>query len=267
MPTLLLTPRYSADSRALRLAAIQMGWDHFRLESWRIPGHLRNHDLVFYGEPLLAEVVAESLPYVLMEPTLDWLPTLPAVYLQRAVRLTTLGEARALADPAFVKPAGPKSFPAGVYTSGAAIPLRDELPEATPVLVAEPVVWEVEFRCFVLERRVATFSPYLRRGALAEAEDGSWPADPEEVTAAEGFAAALLADAPVRLPPAVALDIGRIEGRGWAVVEANAAWGSGLYGCDPEQVLAVLRRATVRRTALTEADLPWVPAWDGAAGG
>lgn len=42
----------------------------------------------------------------------------------------------------------------------------------------------------------------------------------------------------------VVLDIGTISGRGWAVVEANAAWGSGIYGCDPMEVLGVIRHAT-----------------------
>jgi hypothetical protein len=39
------------------------------------------------------------------------------------------------------------------------------------------------------------------------------------------------------------VDVGRVAGRGWAVVEANPAWGSGLYGCDAARVLPVLRGA------------------------
>ena len=42
------------------------------------------------------------------------------------------------------------------------------------------------------------------------------------------------------------LHVGVIAGRGWAVIEQNSAWGSGIYGCDPEQVLQVLRFAAVR---------------------
>lgn len=63
-----------------------------------------------------------------------------------------------------------------------------------------------------------------------------------------GFVGALLADPGVDLPRAVALDVGVIPGRGWAVVEANAAWGSGLYGADPHEALGVIRHATVRPT-------------------
>jgi hypothetical protein len=39
------------------------------------------------------------------------------------------------------------------------------------------------------------------------------------------------------------LDVGIITNRGWAVIEQNAAWGSGIYGCDPVQVLEVIRHA------------------------
>jgi hypothetical protein len=47
----------------------------------------------------------------------------------------------------------------------------------------------------------------------------------------------------VVLPEAVVIDVGIIEGRGWAVLEANAAWCSGIYGCDPAEVLRVVERA------------------------
>ncbi|HNB74240.1 MAG TPA: hypothetical protein PLS70_24185 [Acidobacteriota bacterium] len=40
------------------------------------------------------------------------------------------------------------------------------------------------------------------------------------------------------------IDVGVISGKGWAVVEANAAFGSGIYGCDPAQVLPVLAEAS-----------------------
>ena len=42
--------------------------------------------------------------------------------------------------------------------------------------------------------------------------------------------------------------------RGWAVIESNPAWGSGLYGCDLNQVLGVLQRACLKSNGVTEAD-------------
>ena len=62
----------------------------------------------------------------------------------------------------------------------------------------------------------------------------------------------------VPLPSAVALDVGTIVGRGWAVVEANPCWGSGVYGCDPAGVLRAARRASVAVAALTADEQRWV---------
>lgn len=260
MPTLLLTPRYTADSRALRGAAVAAGWDCVRLARWRVPEWVRSHELVFYGEPLLAEVIGEqSLPYVLLSPSPEWLAELPQVYAGREIHHTTLAEARRHRDRAFFKPADLlKSFRAGVYVSGADLPDAETQPDGLPVLVQEPVSWELELRCFVLERRVVAISPYLDHGDLAQADDGSWRADEAELRAGEAYAAAVLSDQAVPFPPAVVLDVGRIAGRGWAVIETNAAWAAGLYGCDPEAVLPVLQRASVRRSELSAEDRRWV---------
>lgn len=112
------------------------------------------------------------------------------------------------------------------------------------VLVAEPVEWEDEFRCFLLDGKVRTVSPYLRSGQLAELDD--FLANSDELAAAASFAEFVSADSDVRLPNAIALDVGKIRGRGWAVVEANGAWGAGIYGCDAEHVLDVIQRAVVK---------------------
>jgi hypothetical protein len=46
------------------------------------------------------------------------------------------------------------------------------------------------------------------------------------------------------LPRTVVIDVGFIEGRGWALIEFNAAWGAGLNGCDPEKVLPAIVAAS-----------------------
>lgn len=128
----------------------------------------------------------------------------------------------------------------------------------SPVLVSDPVSWESEFRCFVLEKRVAAISIYSRNGDLVETEDGNWPASPSEWKDALGFANQVLQDARVTFPPAGVLDVGVIKDQGWAAVEANACWGAGIYGCDPHTVLQTLARACVKRATLAEADRKWV---------
>ena len=256
MPTLVLPPRYTTDTIAVARAAAVAGWHVERLSSWRVPDWLRGQHVAVYGEPLFAAVIAGDLGVALLEPPFNWLPNLPAVYRRRDVRLATLAEARQLRAPAFVKPADDKCFPPAVISSGEILPNETVLPGSTPVLIAEPVRWEVEFRCFVLDRAVVTLSPYLRAGELAEAPDGSWTDDRAE--AAGEFARSVVADDTVELPPAVVVDVGIIEGSGWAVVESNAAWGSGIYGCDPAAVLSVVRRACVSREQIAAGDRRWV---------
>ena len=75
---------------------------------------------------------------------------------------------------------------------------------------------------------------------------------------AAAFADRFLADPSVPLPPAVVVDVGLLADGGWAVVEANPAWGSGLYGCDADAVLPVVRRASMRIDDVGDADRRWV---------
>jgi hypothetical protein len=258
MPILVLPPRYTPDSIALTDAATHARWEVERLHSWKVPDWLQGrNDVVLFGEPLFATVVAEDLGLALLEPPLSWLTDLPYKYRCRDVSFTTLKHARERLEPTFVKPADDKCFIAKVFTSGLELPEEAVLPGITPVLAAEPVEWIVEFRCFVLERKVLTLSPYLRRGELTQAVDGSWPATTSETDDALAFAETVLADSTVHLPPAVVLDVGMIENRGWAVIEANAPWGSGIYGCDPREVLRVVERSCVHKEKLSVQDREW----------
>lgn len=260
MPTLLLSPRYTPDSIALWHAAIDAGWDVQRLNGWRPPEDLSVEDPVFSDEPLLALMVAERLQTALIEPTLDWLTRLPARYLRRLVRFVSLADARSLPGPVFIKPADDKCFPARVYESGAALPPLPHLLPDTPTLASDPVHFSVEYRCFVADRKLHAISPYVRGGDIARNAEGEWVALPGEVEAATAFVTELLADEGAPIPPASVIDVGLIEGQGWAVVESNPAWGAGICGCDPAQVLAVLRRACIPQARLTAGDAAWVVA-------
>src|SRR5262249_10095221 len=100
---------------------------------------------------------------------------------------------------------------------GIELPEIESLGAQSPVLVSDPVSWESEFRCFALEKRVAAMSIYSRDGDLVETEDGNWPASPSESKDARDFANLVLQDARLAFPPAGVLDVGVINGRGWAV--------------------------------------------------
>lgn len=241
MPTLILTPRYTNDSQALWRAAIRLGWGVERLTSWRIPRELLSvPDPVLYLEALFGPMLADQFGLRLLDPPDDWLPRLPEVYRKRQISLMSLRSARAISDPTFIKPPNDKSFPAKVYV-GAELP--EGYYEESPVLVAEVVKWEKEFRCFFLDREPQTLSIYLRGNEL-QRENG-FAACESELEEAEAFARKVLSDPTVDVPNAAVMDVGVISGRGWAVVELNSAWGSGIYGCDPQRVLEVLRHSAI----------------------
>ena len=244
MPTLILSPRYSDDSVTLRRAAIALGWDVMRLASWRPPEDFEPEEPVLFAEPLFNEAVAEPLGLTVIEPPEDFLVTLPREYVGREVRLFSAAEARTLPGPVFLKPPTQKTFPAKLHASGAGLP---EMPDDDPVLASEPVDWSAEFRFFVRDRRVRAWSPYWLEGALARNGD-EWVVEPDMAAMTRGLVDRLLADPRVELPAAVVIDAGVIRGVGPAVVEANEASGSGIYGCDPRDVLEVLRAATVAKS-------------------
>jgi len=242
MPTLIFTPRYTEDSQALWKAAGDRGWHSERLTAWRVPEYLRElPDPVLYGEALFGPMLAEQLGITLLSPPEDWLVRLPYEYRSWQISLVTLGAARSLAVPAFVKPPNDKSFPASVYL-GAELP--GEYPDEMPVLVSEVVAWEMEFRCFILDRKLITYSVYSRYGELQH--EHGFISSAEEDKQLEIFMDRLLTDIRVDLPAATVVDVGTIAGGVWACVEQNAAWGAGIYGCDPMRCLDVLRVAAAK---------------------
>lgn len=258
--TLILSPRFTPDSMALRNAALELGWNVERLHTWRPPDEFVGRDAVPYGEPLFAAVVADALQLALIEPQLSWLAGLPFDLRRREIQFTDLATAKAIDHPAFIKPADDKCFQAGVYAKGSELPEIETLGAMSPVLVSDPVSWESEFRCFVLEKQVAAMSIYSRNGDLVETEDGSWPASQSESKEALNFTNLVLQDGRVTFPPAGVVDVGVIKDQGWAVVEANACWGAGIYGCNPHSVLRTLARACVKRETLAEVDRHWIVA-------
>lgn len=256
---LLTSPRITPDSTILMQAASEVGQTTIRLPSFRPTAEIENKPIAVYGESLFAIIITTALGYRVIEPTADWLPNLPKQYTQRDIELTAMDIARQFTKPYFVKNAdGMKAFEAKVYSSGTALPSPDYYDDDYALLVSEPVEWEVEYRCFVMEREVRTLSIYLRDGELAKLPDGTWQQNDEEMAEAKQFCEQLLLGTNVPIPPAVVIDVGRIAGRGWAVIEANPAYGAGIYGCDPKQVLQVVNRCTMAENDVSEDDKMWV---------
>lgn len=264
--TLILSPWETADSIALASAARQMGWNVCRLTRWSEAQELEiAGNMVVYGERLFVVFIAQYLPVVYLETPDEWIATLPMEYLKRDIACMTLGEARHVSFPAFVKPAVDKAFGAGVFNAPSELPTADSLPDHIPVLVSEIVSWQDEYRCFVVDGEVRTLSVYFRNGKLADAADDSWPISEAEYCEAKDFAQRVLDATAGSYPPGFVLDVGCIDERGWAVLETNPANASGIYDCDPLEVLKAVRASCVLRDALTPADERWVQAfvsWD-----
>jgi hypothetical protein len=241
MTTLLMSSRHTEDDQAMWRAAIRRGWPVARARGIRLP-EINDSEIVIYVEALYAPTIAKTVGRQLLDPPDDWLVQLSGDFTRRQITLTTLGQARLGNAPRFIKPPNDKSFAAQVYESGAGLP--KEFDDDMRVLAAEPVEWGSEFRCFCLNGEVKSLSPYLRAGIHARQTD--YVATSTERGAASMFAESVLAATGAITPRAIVLDVGKIVGKGWAVVEANGAWGSGIYGCDPDVVLDVIRHATLR---------------------
>ena len=140
------------------------------------------------------------------DPTPDFLPRLPREYFNRQIDLVNLGRARLLAEPKFIKPIADKFFPAAVYELGAQLDVGPDK-DVEPVLVSDPVEWEQEYRMFVCDNQLKTYSPYSPRGNALSAEELSRDA--------LAFSTKVLGDTRVRLPRAVVLDVPRgLRGEG-----------------------------------------------------
>lgn len=258
MPTLILSSPQIAAERALAEAARSAGWKTCGCDDG-VCLSAKEH-AVFYGGVDRALDVAMRYGIALLEPPFDMLAHLPRECLLRTVEFGRFRDLSRLKSPTFVKPADSlnKVFDAGVYSSARDIRSLKPIDPDTAVLVAEPVEWNCEFRCFVLDGSVTAWSRYISYGRP------TWKPFAAGIRAAPtprvltDICNRLFARSRIALPPAFVMDVGQIEDRGWAIVEFNPAWCSGLVGADPRNVLRVLERASVMKSTITAADRRWV---------
>lgn len=249
-PTILLSQRFSQDSQAVWQAAVRRGWPVHRAIRFSVPDPLP--ELVCaYGEVTFCDIMADRARLALLDVPDSWLALLPREFVKRDVwqctKLTV--DAEKFNSRLFFKPANDKVFQCGVYERATDLHLK-HIDDDCPILVSEVVEFNVEFRCWVLDGKVINCEYYRLVGERDE------NAAREE---AIDFAETVLAHQPEKLPSAVVLDVGIIEGRGWAVVEANQAYASGIYGDAPvDDLLNVILRAAGPQHLLLERDRPFV---------
>ncbi|MBT2448810.1 ATP-grasp domain-containing protein [Streptomyces sp. ISL-43] len=237
--TLLLPPRLTASAARLRDAAHARGLDTAQLDGFAVPEGLRAAHL--HAGPRFADAVAPGLGIGLLEAPCDWLARLPREFTGREILLMPIREAYGLRRPVFVKSPNDKDIPALVYADGSRLPGPDAVDPLTEVLVSDVVRFTAEHRLFLLDGAVHTASRYAEDCRLSLG-----PASADALAFAAGLPFATL-------PSAIVVDVGVADGR-WSVIEANAAWASGTYACDPQHALDVALRAAAPLPSFTPRD-------------
>jgi hypothetical protein len=244
--TLVLPPRLTTSAQALRDAAHRRGLPTVQLPTFAVPADVRAAHL--HAGPSFADAVAPALNIALLQAPEDWLARLPREYTRREITFGPIREAYNLRRPAFIKSPNDKRIPALVYTDGSRLPGPDAVDPHTPVLISDVVEFAVEYRLYLLDGTVHTGSQYAQQGRLS-------PGPLSKGAAA--FGAELLAECRDTLPSAIVVDVGMTDGH-WSVIEANAAWASGMYAADPQRALDVVLQAAGPTDAVISRDQPFL---------
>ncbi len=226
--TLLIPDKPDVERDSVASAWASKGGTVRRLAKFWEPPDVPPSSVRVYGPDTFGLVLAEIYGLSLLEPSQEVALQMPADLARRKMVAATLEAAFDWSFPTFIKPFVPKAFTARVYES------RDELAIETRgmdltagVLGSEIVRIEAEARAFILDG-------YVLDCALYEGEAS---------TAGALLCANRLAQLGL-FPPAVVVDLACLEGGTWVFLEANAAWGAGLNGCDAAKVLPAIERAT-----------------------
>ncbi|MCX8533138.1 ATP-grasp domain-containing protein [Chryseobacterium luquanense] len=236
-----LSPMYTEDSNNLKKASINSPYELNRFNAkWSIPEEFRSNVIAVYGEDIYAEIVAEQCNLTLTKPDDNWLSKISEEFTKRKI---SYGRLKEFVDEEniFIKCSDFKNFKAGVFDQVTNIKGFDSLDLESTVFTSEVVEWELEVRCFVLNNEIKTYSSYWRNDEF----DTNQLSKTEQKDLFEFFNK-FMKQYSETLPKAIVLDFGIIKGKGWALIEANPAWCSGLYDCDAEKALEVIVESCVK---------------------
>ncbi|WP_157970755.1 ATP-grasp domain-containing protein [Nakamurella deserti] len=198
---------------------------------------------------LLAQALDRGVPLRLSGPTPEWFAGLGPAVTGRAWHRVGPAGARGMltTGPVFVKLADAKSrlVPARRYPGVAEFDAVMAAAGNLPVELLATRDWldiDSEYPVFTRGREVLTASAYRVQdepwGPLLHTHRASF-----HVEAAAHVADLLGGLSGDAVPPAAVLDVARLADGRLVVLEANQAWGSGLYGCDPDAVLGAVLAA------------------------
>ncbi|PQA97150.1 hypothetical protein B0A69_03675 [Chryseobacterium shigense] len=236
-----LSPMYTEDSNNLKKASIHSPYELNRFNAkWNVPEEFRVDVIAVYGEDIYAEIVADQCGLTLMKPDDNWLSLISEDFTKRKI---SYGQMKDYVDQEniFIKCSDFKSFKAGVYQKVTDIKGFDTVDLNSTVFTSEVVEWQLEVRCFVLHGELKTYSSYWRNDAF-----DMNPLSEQEENDLFVFFDSFIRKYASTLPAAIVLDFGVIKEKGWALIEANPAWCSGLYACDAEKALEVIVESCVK---------------------
>lgn len=232
---------YTEDSNNLKKASLNSSYELSRFNAkWSVPEEFRQDVIAVYGEDIYAEIVAEQCDLTLTKPDDNWLSKISEEFTKRKISYGKLKDFVHDED-IFIKCSDFKTFKAGVYQKVSDIKGFDSLDPQITIFTSEVVEWELEVRCFVLNNEIKTYSSYWRNNAFDTNPLSEW----EQKDLFEFFGRFITKYAET-LPKAIVLDFGIIKGKGWALIEANPAWCSGLYACDAEKALEVILNSCIK---------------------
>jgi len=236
-----LSPIYTEDSNNLKRASISSPYELNRFNAkWTVPEEFRKDVIAVYGEDIYAEIVAEQCNLTLTKPDDNWLSKISEEFTKRKI---SYGQLKDFVDEEniFIKCSDFKSFKAGVFDKVTHIKGFDSLDLESTVFTSKVVEWQLEVRCFVLDKEIKTYFSYWRNNAF-----DTNPLSETEQKDLFAFFNKFMKQYAETLPKAVVLDFGIIKGKGWALIEANPAWCSGLYACDAEKALEVIVESCIK---------------------
>ncbi|EDP98276.1 ATP-grasp domain-containing protein [Kordia algicida OT-1] len=235
---IVLSPNFSEDSMIINQATIDTEFTAMRFGSWNVPEAYKNDVIAVYGEDLFTTIIAEQCNLKLLKPADDWLANIPLKYTLRNITYDRFKNIKNVQNK-FIKPVDFKFFPAGVYTSVEEIQGYSTIDQNIEVFVSDVVSWAIEVRCFVIDNTIQTWSTYIYNGEIQLKNS----MEKHEENAMLNFLEEFLSDESIHLPEAVVIDVGYIPEKGWALIEANPVWSSGVYACDPKKVTQTIVRS------------------------
>jgi hypothetical protein len=257
MNLLVLPTEHSKEDQAIWREAIKRGWKTMRFDPKK---HTKIEPSAFemvryYGNVLHKTRIEKFLPTTFPPISPSLLQDLDISWTGRKVKKMCFGDLdMPLKEDTFIKCVDVKWLEARVYKVGEKPSSQWQgMQDTDEILVQDPVHFTHEIRCFVLDGEIQTMSYYRKDGVFCPENVPVIPPSVtvDEMTLLQVWAHDLMTPYMkeiTKLPRGVVLDFGYLpyDERGhlgcgpWAFIEANEAWGSGLYDCDPSKVFDVI---------------------------